>query len=65
MSVTKKGENDVFMESYRVVDDVIVFSGKESGKDYAVAARYTMNDKLLSLKFSDMRVVLEEVEEQI
>ncbi len=63
MFVRRDGETEVFAESYAVVDDVIVFQGKEDGKEYRVPARFTLNDKLLSLKFEDSSFVLEEVEE--
>lgn len=63
MFVRRDGETEVFVESYAVVDDVIVFQGKEDGKEYRVPARFTLNDKLLSLKFEDSSFVLEEVEE--
>ena len=63
MFVRRDGETEVFVESYAVVDDVIVFQGKEDGKEYRVPARFTINDKLLSLKFEDSSFVLEEVEE--
>ena len=63
MFVHRDGETEVFVESYAVVDDVIVFQGKEDGKEYRVPARFTINDKLLSLKFEDSSFVLEEVEE--
>jgi hypothetical protein len=63
MFVRPNGETEVFAENYAVVDDVIVFQGKEDGKEYRVPARFTINDKLLSLKFEDSSFVLEEVEE--
>ncbi len=63
MFVRPDGETEVFAESYAVVDDVIVFQGKEDGKEYRVPARFTLNDKLLSLKFEYSSFVLEEVEE--
>jgi len=63
MFVRRDGETEVFVESYAVVDDVIVFQGKEDGKEYRVPARFTINNKLLSLKFEDSSFVLEEVEE--
>jgi hypothetical protein len=63
MFVRRDGETEVFAESYAVVDDVIVFQGKEDGKEYRVPARFTLNNKLLSLKFEDSSFVLEEVEE--
>ncbi len=63
MFVRRDGETEVFVESYAVVDDVIVFQGKEDGNEYRVPARFTINNKLLSLKFEDSSFVLEEVEE--
>ncbi len=63
MFVRRDGETEVFVESYAIVDDVIVFQGKEDGQEYRVPARFTLNNQLLSLKFEDSSFVLEEVEE--
>lgn len=63
MFVRPNGETEVFAENYAVVDDVIVFQGKEDGKEYRVPARFTLNDKLLKLNFEESSFVLEEVEE--
>lgn len=63
MFVRPNGETEVFAENYAVVDDVIVFQGKEDGEQYRVPARFTLNDKLLKLNFEDSSFALEEVEE--
>ncbi|MCK5447755.1 MAG: hypothetical protein KAJ43_06395, partial [Gemmatimonadetes bacterium] len=63
MFVRRDGETEVFAENYAIVDDVIVFQGKEDGNEYRVPARFTLNNHLLSLKFEDSSFVLEEVEE--
>ena len=51
MFVRRDGETEVFAENYAIVDDVIVFQGKEDGNEYRVPARFTLNNHLLSLKF--------------
>jgi len=63
MFVRRDGETEVFVETYAIVDDVIVFQGKEDGEEYRVPARFTLNNKLLKLNFEDSSFVLEEVEE--
>ena len=57
------GESDAYVETYGIVDDVLVFSGVENGEKYSATARYAHNGNLLSLTFEDLKVVLEEIEE--
>ncbi len=66
LTVLKNGETLTSTENYRVVDDVMIISGKdEKGKDYVINAKYSVEGKQLVLVAPDMRIVMEEVEEKI
>ena len=66
LTVLKNGETHTSVESYRVVDDVMIISGKdEKGKDYVINAKYSVEGKQMLLVAPDMRIVMEEVEEKI
>ena len=49
MAVTKADNADTWVETYRVVDDVLVVSGQipETGKSYTINARYSIDDQQL------------------
>jgi hypothetical protein len=53
------GRTETYSESYTIVDDALVLSGK----DYVTNAKYSINNKQMVLVTPKMRVVLEEVEE--
>jgi len=53
------GKSETYGESYTVVGDALVFTGK----DYVTNSKYTINGKQMVLVSPDLRVVLEEVEE--
>ena len=53
----KDGKSETFGETYTLVDDAIIFTGKE----YVTNAKYKINGKQLILVSPKMRVVLEEV----
>ena len=55
------GRSETYGESYAVVSDVLVFTGK----DYVTNAKYVINNNQMVLATPSMRVVLEEVEEKI
>ncbi len=55
------GKSETYGESYTVVSDALVFTGK----GYVTNAKYSLNNKQLVLVTPSMRVVLEEVEEGI
>ena len=55
------GRTETYGESYTVVDDALVFTGK----DYVTNAKYSINGKQMVLVTPKMRVVLEEVEESV
>ncbi len=57
------GETESFVESYRVVDDVLILSGTENGQDYAVPMTMSIADGQMVLVASDFRAVLKELEE--
>jgi len=57
----KDGRSETYGESYSVVSDVLVFTGK----DYVTNTKYTVNNKQMILVSPNMRMVLEEVEEGI
>jgi hypothetical protein len=66
LTVLKNGETLTSVESYRVVDDVMIISGKdENGKDYVINAKYSVEGKQMILVAPDMRIVMEEVEERV
>jgi len=46
---------------YRVVDDVLVISGK----DYVVNGKYSIEGKQMIFVAPEIRTVLEEIEEQV
>lgn len=55
------GRSETYGESYSLVSDVLVFTGK----DYVTNTKYTVNNKQMVMVSPTMRVVLEEVEEGI
>jgi hypothetical protein len=55
------GRSETYGETYSVVLDVLVFTGK----DYVTNTKYTVNNKQMVMVSPTMRVVLEEVEEGI
>ena len=67
MAVHKDGEAETWVESYRIVDDVMVLSGKdrETGEPYVINAKFSIEDKQLTLEAPEGRVVMKEVEEDI
>jgi uncharacterized protein YcfJ len=56
----KDGSTTTIVESYRVVDDVLVISGK----DYVINGKYSIENKQMIFVAPEIRTVLEEVEEQ-
>ena len=66
LTVLKNGETLTSVESYRVVDDVMIISGKdETDKDYVINAKYSIENKQMVLIAPKIRIVMEEVEEKI
>lgn len=67
MAVRKDGEAETWVESYRVVDDVMVLSGKDrkTGEPYMINAKFSIEDNQLILVAPEGRAVMEEVEEDI
>lgn len=62
--VTKPdGETAVYVETYRVVDDVMIITGEEDGESYIVNAKYLLEGGQLVVSAPGLRVLLEEVEE--
>jgi hypothetical protein len=55
------GRTETYGESYTIVDDALVLSGK----DYVTNAKYSISNKQMVLVTPKMRVVLEEVEEGV
>jgi hypothetical protein len=65
LAVLKDGSTPTYVESYRVVDDALVISGKEDGKDYVVNGKYSIEGKQMIYVAPEYRIVLEEIEEKI
>jgi transposase len=59
--VLKDRSTTTIVESYRVVDDVLVISGK----DYVVNGKYSIEGKQMIFVAPEIRTVLEEIEEQV
>ncbi|MDN3641147.1 hypothetical protein QWY87_00430 [Lutimonas halocynthiae] len=55
--LNKDGKSETFSESYTIVDDVIIFTGK----DYVTNAKFSVTDKQMIIVTDTARVVLEEV----
>ena len=55
--LNKDGKSETFSESYNIVDDVIVFTGK----DYVTNAKFSVVDNQMIIVTNSARVVLEEV----
>ena len=58
------GDTESFVESYRVVDDVIIFSGTEDGKDYAVPMTMSIDGGQMVLVTSEFKAVLKAIEDK-
>lgn len=65
LTVLKDGSTITYVESYRVVDDALVISGKEDGKEYVVNGKYSIEGKQMIYVAPEYRIVLEEIEEKI
>jgi hypothetical protein len=57
----KDGTTTSLVESYRVVDDVLVITGK----DYVYNGKYSIQGKQMIFVAPEIRTVLEEIEEKI
>ena len=55
------GKSETYSERYTVVDDALIFSGK----DYVTNSKYTINGNQMVLVTPTIRCVLEEVEEGV
>lgn len=55
--LNKDGNSETFSERYTIVDDVIIFTGK----DYVTNAKFSVVDKQMIIVTDTARVVLEEV----
>jgi len=55
--LNKDGKSETFSESYTIVDDVIIFTGK----DYVTNAKFSVADNQMIIVTDTARVVLEEV----
>ena len=53
----KDGESETFSENYTIIDDVIIFTGK----DYVTNAKFTVADKQMVIVTDTARVVLQQV----
>lgn len=65
LTVLKDGKTVTFVENYRVVEDVLVITGKEDGKDYVVNGKYSIEGKQMIYVVPGYQIVLEEVEEKV
>jgi hypothetical protein len=61
------GEVETTAENYRVVDDILVFSGRDpdTGEDYAVTMKFSIENGQMLATSQDLRIVLREVEEGV
>jgi hypothetical protein len=57
----KDGSTTTIVESYRIVDDVMVITGK----DYVINGKYSIEGKQMIFVAPEIRTVLEEIEEQV
>jgi hypothetical protein len=65
LTVLKNGETTTYAETYQVIDDALVISGKENGKDYVTNGKYSINGKQMIFLAPGYRIVLEEIEEKV
>lgn len=67
LAVAPDGSVDSYVENYRVVNDVLIISGKdpESGKSYAINAKYSVGDGQMVVVAPDLRAVLEEIDSEV
>ncbi len=65
LGITPNGDTEVFVESYRVVDNVLILSGEENGEPYVVNAKFSIENKQLVVVAPGLRAVLEEIEESV
>jgi hypothetical protein len=63
LAIPPQGDPDVYVETYRVVEDVLILSGEENGESYVVNAKFSLADNQLIIVAEGLRIVLEEVEE--
>jgi len=61
LTVDPSGKVESKVETYRIVDDVIIISGQ----DYVINAKWSVMNRQLVIVAADRRIVLEEVEEGI
>ena len=61
LTVLGNNKTEISVESYRVVDDVLVITGK----GYVINATYSVEGKRMIVVAPQLKVVLEEVEEKI
>lgn len=66
LALLPDGSSDSWVETYRLVADVMVISGTDpsSGEDYVVNARFSIESGEMILVAQDFRAVLREVEER-
>ena len=65
LGITPTGDAEVFVESYRLVDNVLILSGEENGEPYVVNAKISIADNLLVVVAPGLRAVLEEIQESV
>jgi len=66
LAILPDGTSDSWVESYRIVEDVLVISGRDAdtGDDYVVNTRFSLDNGQMILVAPDFRVVMQEVEEK-
>ena len=65
LGITPVGDAEVFVESYRLVDNVLILSGEENGEPYVVNAKISIADNQLVVVAPGLRAVLEEIQESV
>ena len=58
------GSASAFVETYHVLDDVLVITGKEDGEDYVINGKFSISGKQLIYVTPAYRVVCEEIDRQ-
>ena len=62
LTAYKDGSSQAYVETYQVLDDVLVISGQEDGKKYVVNGKYSISGNQLVYVTPTYRVVCEEID---
>ena len=62
LTAYKDGSSQAYVETYQVLDDVLVITGQEDGKKYVVNGKYSLSGKQLVFVTPTYRIVCEEID---